>query len=326
MTATTKGKYHISADGVARPCRATNGNCKFGGASGAENHYDTAAQAQAAYEVSQGTGVTAGKKRKPSAATSATPTTGTLKDRIDDLNAEADEFRANIIRLRKSIERDIEREQGRINNISRIKTELALDEFKARGKALFQDVDSAAAFYNLAWELGNSSGNDAESRAMGDAMNARFDTDNTYITDDRFGNWQSTAGYTQYVKNAQIAVPRAAKLEDDKLAQTADELEPIVRTNAKIMGGKTQVNILENTLSEHGIYTVAVTAENEAQSEFSYQLVKTSYGSTYPVTDKRDNLRDALKDVSDRCHYSSVDDDEEETDDYDDYGWDSSVY
>ena len=324
MTTTTKGKYHISADGVARPCRAATGNCKFGGASGAENHYDTAAQAQAAYEASQGTGVTAGQK-KPNAAGVAAPATGTLKDRIDGFDTEADKARAEIVRLNESIKKDIDRQRKKIARTMSSKTLVALDEFKTKGRALFEDPDDAAAFYNLAWELGNSSGNDAESRSMGDAMNTRFDTDNTYITDDRFGSWQSTAGYTQYVKNAQIAVPRAAKLEDDKLAQTADELEPIIRTNAKIMGGKTQINILENTLSEHGIYTVAVTAENEAQTEFSYQLVKTSYGSTYPVTDKRDNLRDALKDVSDRCYYSSVDDDEED-DEYDDYGWDSSEY
>lgn len=161
-TANTKGKYHISEDGVARKCQAEVKPCKYTTGDGADSHYDTREQAQAAYEQQrQNASVTASRK-KSGKAKSNQHASKPLKDRIGELNAEADEFRANIIRLRKSIEKDIEREMERINNISRIKSEIALDELKAKGKALFQNVDDAAAFYNLAWELGNSPAYDGD--------------------------------------------------------------------------------------------------------------------------------------------------------------------
>lgn len=40
------GKFHINAQGVPAPCRATKGNCPFGGESGNEDHYDSKEEAQ----------------------------------------------------------------------------------------------------------------------------------------------------------------------------------------------------------------------------------------------------------------------------------------
>lgn len=40
-------KFHINKHGVPAPCKATKGNCPFGGESGSENHFDTVEDAQA---------------------------------------------------------------------------------------------------------------------------------------------------------------------------------------------------------------------------------------------------------------------------------------
>lgn len=34
-------KFHINKNGVAAPCKATKGNCPYGGTTGNENHYDS---------------------------------------------------------------------------------------------------------------------------------------------------------------------------------------------------------------------------------------------------------------------------------------------
>ena len=45
-------KFHINKNGVAAPCKATKGNCPYGGTTGNENHYDSLEEAQeAAYEL-----------------------------------------------------------------------------------------------------------------------------------------------------------------------------------------------------------------------------------------------------------------------------------
>lgn len=41
-------KFHINKHGVPAPCKATKGNCPYGGESGTENHYDTQEEAQVA--------------------------------------------------------------------------------------------------------------------------------------------------------------------------------------------------------------------------------------------------------------------------------------
>lgn len=44
----SKDKFHISDDGMARPCKATEKPCRFGGD---EQHYSTLAEAQKAAEL-----------------------------------------------------------------------------------------------------------------------------------------------------------------------------------------------------------------------------------------------------------------------------------
>ena len=39
-------KFHINKHGVPAPCRATKGNCPYGGSDGAENHFNTEEEAQ----------------------------------------------------------------------------------------------------------------------------------------------------------------------------------------------------------------------------------------------------------------------------------------
>ena len=48
-------KYHINKHGVPAPCRAKDGNCPLGGASGNENHFDNLADAEvAADKINEG--------------------------------------------------------------------------------------------------------------------------------------------------------------------------------------------------------------------------------------------------------------------------------
>lgn len=45
--------YHISDKGTVAVCKAVKGNCPFGGATGAENHFETKGEALKAFEASQ---------------------------------------------------------------------------------------------------------------------------------------------------------------------------------------------------------------------------------------------------------------------------------
>ena len=44
-------KFHINKHGVPAPCKATKGNCPYGGATGNENHYDSLEEAQATIDA-----------------------------------------------------------------------------------------------------------------------------------------------------------------------------------------------------------------------------------------------------------------------------------
>lgn len=39
-------KFHINKHGIPAPCKATKGNCPYGGSTGSENHYDSMEEAQ----------------------------------------------------------------------------------------------------------------------------------------------------------------------------------------------------------------------------------------------------------------------------------------
>lgn len=222
----------------------------------------------------------------------------------EELDAEKAEARGEIARLKETIARQVQEQLERIKTTEERRDKAVTELLSTISFADFADEKVARALYAAGWDDGNGS------RGWREAVNKMLTSMNCYLSA-QSGGWMVDKNYTDPAVSYSwaITVPRERNLDDEKLENTVNSgLKEVLRTATKIRP-ETYVNIMENTLSEFGIYKLVLV-------EDTWAVVLTRYGSDSTLF-QSDDLREVIKWMSRNCYYSSwAEDDEDES--YDD--------